>query len=504
MANTPGNTQLLYVPDVFNVIKIYDSGNTAYAPNVQNTLIDITSNYYLNSGQTDNLYDFASLTLKPGCNAPQGQTVVMMQYFSHSSTTGFFSCDSYSSTVYANGLIPYYSSPAFGSFSLRDSIDFRPTRARGDVAAVTSLTLQGLELPQPDHTFVLSYQFYLPRIDKLVLNKGGQFQVMEGVPSQYPTTPADSADAMTLYILSVPAFTPNCQQIGLQYVENKRYTMKDIGSLDARITQLEYYSTLSQLENQAANEANLYQDGVTPKPQYGILADDFGDFSIVDNQSIDLKCYLQQGTLSPFKTSTPMALNLASNTAAYNEGDKTYSLPFTEVPAVEQPAATTAISVQPYLFAQFTGTCKLTPQTDYWFSPTLTPQVIQPPTANKALPPLPKPVAAPALKPTANVAKPAAPVVASNRVDIVYYWYRPFAYWYYGYGGYYYANVHVGASSYGVISPINNWYGVLTSTVKGSSTFATNIPATGSSIQLAAGSKVTNSTTVAPLTVTVF
>jgi hypothetical protein len=335
----------------------------------------------------------------------------------------------------------------------------------------------------------------LPRVDKLILNKTGQFQVIEGIPSQYPVTPADSQDAMTLYILSVPAYTANVQQIGLQYVENKRYTMKDIGSLDARITQLEYYSSLSQLEAQAASENILYQNGVTPKPQYGIIADDFGDFSYVNNQSPDLRCYMQQGTLSPFKLQTALPLTLVSNTAAYAENDKTYCLPFAEVPAIVQNAATTAVSVQPFLFAQFTGTLKLTPETDYWFSSSICPQLIQPPTANPALPPLPSPVAAPALIPNSNVAPPSAPIIASTLVSFNDVWVSPYKYYYTGSGGYSYINVKVGAPSYGVISSVTNWFGTPTSSVASASTTPTNVPATGSSIQLGSSSSVTNSGT---------
>jgi hypothetical protein len=502
VAKTPGASQSLYLPDVFNIIKVYDSGNVNYAPNATNA-IDITSNYYLNSGQNDNYYDFASLTLKAGCSGPTGQTVVMLQYFQHATANGFFDVDSYSSSVYSAGLIPYYNSPSKGTFSLRDSIDFRPTRANALSTSVASLSLFGLELPQPDNTMVLSYQFYLPRVDKLMLNKNGQFVVVEGVPSQFPAAPADSSDAMTLYIVSVPAYTANVEQIGLQYVENKRYTMKDIASLDSRISQLEYYSALSQLESQAAAETLTYQDGVTPKPQYGIIADDFGDFSYVDNLSTDLTCYLQQGTMSPFKIQTPLGLNLISNTAAINEGDKTYSLPYTEVPAVVQNAATTAISVQPFLFAQFTGTMKLTPETDYWFSPTLTPQIIQPPTASPALPPLPKPVTAPALKPAANVAPPSAPVVVSTYIDVLDFWHYPFDYWYNGYRGYHYVQVRVSAGSYGVISPITNWYGVPVASVAAASVAPLNNAQLGSSIQLASGATVKNSTTISPTSVKV-
>jgi hypothetical protein len=497
MAQTPGANQSLFVPDVFNVIKVYDSGNTHFAPNNTNA-IDITANYTLNSGQNDNYYDWASLTLKAGSNAPTGQTVVMMQYFAHTSSPGFFDADSYSSTVYNAQLIPFYNSPAFGTFSLRDSIDFRPTRQLGSVSSVVNFTTNGLELPNPDSVFTLSYSFYLPRIDKLVLNKGGVFEVVEGISAQYPVAPADARDAMTLYILNVPAFTANVQQISLQYVEQKRYTMSDIGKLDARITQLEYQSTMSALEQQATSETILYQDNVTAKDQYGIIADDFGDFSIVDNQSTDLRCYMQQGTLSPFKATVPLDLNFSSNSAAFQENDRTYTLPWTETPAVVQNAATTAVSVQPYLFAQFTGTVKLTPETDYWFSPTLTPAVIQPPTANPALPPLPKPTQAPALIPSANVAPPSPPVIASTRVEIEDFWYAPETYWYNGFNGYTYVEVEVSSSSYGVVSPVTNWFGIPTAAAATASSNPTNIPQTGSSIQLPAGSSITNSTTISP------
>jgi Domain of unknown function (DUF4815) len=502
VATAPGQSQSLFLPDVFNVIKVYDSGNPLFAPNNTNA-IDITNNYYLNSGQNDNYYDFASLTLAPGANAPTGQTVVMLQYFQHGTANGFFDADSYSSTVYNAGLIPYYNSPAFGTFSLRDSIDFRPTRANALTTSVATFQLFGLELPQPDNTFQLSYQFFLPRIDKLMLNKNGQFIVKEGIPSQYPVTPADSSDAMTLYIVSVPAFTPNVQQIGLQYVENKRYTMKDIGGLASRITQLEYYSNLSTLEQRAAAETITYQDGVTPKPQYGVLADDFGDFSYVDNQSQDLRCYFQQGTLSPFKLQTPLAFNLSSNTAPFSEGARTFALPFTEVPAVVQNAATTAVTVQPFLFAQFTGTLKLTPETDYWFSSRLVPQIIAPPTANPALPPLPKPVAAPALVPTANVAPPSPPVVAGTLVATFNLWGLPTFYFAPVSTGLSAVQIQVSSASYGVVSSVSNWFGTPTSAVAPASTSTTNMPETGSSIQLNNGSTVTNSTTISPAAIKV-
>ena len=50
---------------------------------------------------------------------------------------------------------------------------------------------------------------------------------------------------MTLYILSIPPYTYNATDVHVQYIENQRYTMSNIGELDKRISNLEYYSTLS-------------------------------------------------------------------------------------------------------------------------------------------------------------------------------------------------------------------------------------------------------------------
>ncbi len=56
---------------------------------------------------------------------------------------------------------------------------------------------------------------------------------------------------------------------------------------------------------------------------------------------------------------------------------KTVTLQYTETPAIIQGlAANKAVSVQPFLFGQFNGTLLLSPETDYWVSETLKPEVI--------------------------------------------------------------------------------------------------------------------------------
>lgn len=379
IVNTPGTKQSLYIPDVTNIIAIYDSGNPALAPNVANGVTDITANYLFDSGQKDNYYDHGSITLRDGCSPPSGQIVVMLTYYAHSSTTGFFDADSYPAADYNNGNIPFYNSLSFGAFSLRDSIDFRPTRPIGTVSTVASFSLAGLRIAQPDNPMELTYGYYLPRIDKFTLTRDKQFKVIKGVPEAYPKTPKDADDAMTLYILSIPPYTSKAADIKIQYIENRRYTMRDIGALDNRIQQLEYYAALSALESQATNQSVMYQDGSTAKDTYGIIADNFDGFNIVDNKSPDLICNLGDNTLSPYHPINTLEFFLDSATGNYGSDGKTISVGFTETPCIVQNTATKAITVQPYSFASFIGSMTLTPETDYWYSDSLSPVIINPP-----------------------------------------------------------------------------------------------------------------------------
>lgn len=485
--NTPGSNLSLFVHDVVGIQRIFDSGNASVMPNSTNA-IDITSRYNLDAGQRDNFYDHAKLILNAGQNPPTGQVVVMLTYYQHDTVQGFFDADSYPAGVYNAGIIPYYNSQKFGTFSLRDSIDFRPSRSSGNTANVQIFTLQGYTIPEPDAPMVLSYQFYLPRIDKLQITKNKVFRFLQGVPAQYPLVPADTDDAMTIYILTVPAFTANVKEIGIQYVENKRYTMRDIGALDARIQQLEYFSALSQLESQATNETILYKDNVTAKDQYGVIADDFGNFSISDNKNLDLRCFLQQNGLTAYKAQNPFLVAFANaNTNGYttSQSGKVYSLSYTETSCLAQNNATTNVPVQPYMFAQYKGTIKLTPETTPHFSANLPPIVITPPASPaKEQPPSPPPPATLTLAPYNPPPPPAKPVVSASTPlkDVQDYWYS------YSLAGT--SRLLTRGVAYGGINTLHNWYGIpVTKTTTATQTAPpSNL---GTSITLQPGAKIT-------------
>ena len=133
ISKTPNSNTSLFIPDVYRLIKVYESGSTTSMPSSTNA-IDITSNFMLDTGQTTEYYDHSKLVLKPGRTAPRGQTVVLLEYYEHSTTTGYFSVDSYPSSQYANGEIGIFKSSNDTEYVLRDCIDFRPTRTLGTTA----------------------------------------------------------------------------------------------------------------------------------------------------------------------------------------------------------------------------------------------------------------------------------------------------------------------------------------------------------------------------------
>ena len=100
--------------------------------------------------------------------------------------------------------------------------------------------------PAPDtnleYTFSFSQKQYLDRIDGIFLDKKGQFIVKEGNSSLNPTKPDPIEDAVPLFYAYIPAFTKTSKDVILTPVDNRRYTMRDIGKLEKRIERLESVS----------------------------------------------------------------------------------------------------------------------------------------------------------------------------------------------------------------------------------------------------------------------
>ena len=219
---------------------------------------DITSRFDLDDGQRDNFYDIGRIKLKDGEVTPTGRLLINFDCYTHS-TGDFFSVDSYSGINYED--IPSYTSQTTGvRYELRDSLDFRP---RVDDASTInggfnnrSFDGTGASVVNPikfGSDVRSDFEYYLGRVDKIFLDKDGNFKVLKGASSLEPRVPGTLDNAMHLYTLFLPAYTLDTAEVGIEHVDNKRYTMRDIGRIENRISTVEYYTQLSLLETAAQN-----------------------------------------------------------------------------------------------------------------------------------------------------------------------------------------------------------------------------------------------------------
>jgi hypothetical protein len=331
---------------------------------------EISSKYSLDTGQKDNFYDHGKIKLT-SATAPTGRITAIIDYFTHSGT-GYLSADSYTgSTGYDN--VPTYTSPVTGvKVELRDCIDFRPRRADGGTA------IQNSEVPIPNTNWSADYSFYLPRVDTVYLSRSRTFGVNTGVSSNGTTPPNRLDGTMDLYTVYVPAYTFNASDVTTQYIENKRYTMRDIGRLEKRIQHVEYYTSLSLLEKES-EALDIKDTAGLDRFKNGILVDAFMGHSVGNVLSADHKCsidFKQQIMRPPFvSNNTDVIYDSSASTGVTKTGDL-ITLPFTSTPVVTQTVASKAINVNPFAVLAWIGNVELNPPSDNWIDTANRPEVI--------------------------------------------------------------------------------------------------------------------------------
>jgi len=386
VVKTPATAQSLFVSDVVAVSSVLDfNGNQITVANAA-IATDITSRYTLDNGQRDSYYDHASISLKAGVATPVGPLVVKYNLFS-SSGAGFFDVDSYSGYDY--GSIPTYSSVGAGNnYQLSDCLDFRPVRATptstttaNTVTFDVDSTTTGPKIPENGSDIILNYQYYLPRIDKVVLNKDRTFEVIQGIPSLTPVEPKDKDGAMTLYTLREPAYVANTSLIRVEYKDNRRYTMRDIGAIDKRVENLEYYTSLSLLEQSAVNKQDLTILDSTNLPRFknGILVDAFDGHSVADVAKND---YLS--SIDPKNKELRPSFNISSHLLTFDSATSSNFMkngPLVTANAahsafIDQNKASKSINVNPFNVINFLGKIQLDPASDIWIDTNKQPDVL--------------------------------------------------------------------------------------------------------------------------------
>lgn len=377
---TPEVPQSLYITDVTSLVQVLDFGSNPILESNRSTAIDVTSRYTLDNGQRNSFYDHASIKLKAGQVPPTGNVAVFYNRFT-STGAGVFTVDSY--PTYEN--IPTYVDPnSRTTYNLRDCIDFRPERNDATAGSGSTVTFDvspastGPKIPQVGSDIVTTYSYYLPRNDKVTLTKNRVFEVIQGVPSINPVDPADKSDTMTLYILRNPAYLsdPKANTV-VQYINNKRYTMKDIGTLERRVDNVEYYSALSLLEQSALNKSDLtiLDSQNLPRFKNGIIVDGFTGQSIGDVENADFKASIdsRENELRPSFNVSSYSLRFDSaNSVNFTQNGSIISVATANnnTILIDQPKASTWKNVNPFNVINYLGFIDLDPKSDVWVDTT--------------------------------------------------------------------------------------------------------------------------------------
>ena len=215
--------------------------------------------------------------------------------------------------------------------------------------------------------------YYLPRIDYIVVNKDGEIYQKKGISADKPRPPQlTDGDEMSLYSLYLSPYGFDCyKDCKVTYLENKRYTMRDIGRIEKRVSQLEYTTTLNLLEQELQTMDVKDQNGLD-RFKNGYVADNFRTLAAADYNSGEFRATLFSDSeeLKPRRTKTfcKMGVNIAKSAAEGPVVQKTNALliDYDEEIYISQPYASKWISVNPYYIYSVEGLITLTPDSDTW------------------------------------------------------------------------------------------------------------------------------------------
>jgi hypothetical protein len=383
-ATCEGSIISLGKADVHKINSVFMAADFSTAATTSDT--DITDRFDLDTGQRDNFYDIARLVRKTGAVVPTGRLLINFDYFEHGAGN-FFSVDSYSGFDYAS--IPAYTSDVSGQrFELRDCLDFRP---RVDNASTIDAGSQDrsfdgtgastIEFAKFNTDITTDLEYYLSRRDKIFLTSTGEFKIVTGASELDPIEPEGIQDAMLLFKIFLPAFTFKTSDVQVDRVDNRRFTMRDIGRLEKRIENVEYYTQLSLLESEAQNLQIQDSEGLD-RFKNGIIVDNFtghgigdvgdADYSVsMDMANGELRPAFHQDNIgliesdSSLENSTAMTDTIRSTNGYQKTGDM-LTLPYSETTFREQPYASKTQNIQPYDVIDYIGNVTLTPEMDEW------------------------------------------------------------------------------------------------------------------------------------------
>jgi hypothetical protein len=360
---------------------------------------NITSDFLMDTGQRDSFYDVSKIVRKSSAVAPAGQVLVVFDYFTHSAAGDFFSVDSYAGQIEYSDIPQYIATRVdpdtlapSGEYELKDCLDFR-SRVSDGVSANNNFIFDNrtfkdsgssrFDIPKVDSLVRADFEFYLNRIDDLYMTSSGEFTIQKGISNENPVGPDEMKDSMKLARVHIPAYTHKTSDLLIERIDNSRYTMRDIGKLEKRISNLEYYTSLNMLESDTQSLQIQDANGLD-RFKAGFIVDNFSGHSIGDVLHGDYGCSIdmQGGILRPEAYQDNIELKEWATTDTsrgslnYTKTGDILMLPYSHAVMVSQGFASRVSNVNPFAIQTWIGVIKLSPSSDTWVDTRKAPDIV--------------------------------------------------------------------------------------------------------------------------------
>lgn len=221
----------LGLPDVYSIANVH-FGSTYSESNV-----DKKDWFELKNGQTDVYYGLSQISLSPlyaGSLTSQSKLLIKLNHFTANiaaTKSGFFSVGSYpiDDTSSANIIttirtpeVPIYTDNSLKKYDLRNTIDLRFFMANTATVATSVATatinpilntntfIKGSSttqvVPLTEENIIYDIEYYMPRVDTLVITKDGDLDVKFGEPSLKPRSPSINKTGMPIADIFIPPY----------------------------------------------------------------------------------------------------------------------------------------------------------------------------------------------------------------------------------------------------------------------------------------------------------
>ena len=381
------------------------TGNTMYFTENTYGVTDVTNQFYIDSGQNEDFLDISKLVRKPRYDTLAANDVLLVKFDAFQSASGVKTISSYTINDSAN-LASLVSDVSINTMELaefegktgiyydvRDCVDLRPSAANtinyvtdissvaagANAASIINPTLPSNAnyfssasafFPVPNSTLSANVSSYLGRVDRVIINSIGGFEIRNGEPGISPVLPPAQDNALTLQIYNIPpypslpevlsaemiaitdtkvmsaisgkrknAYTikPSISAAQRTRIQQRRYTMADIGSLDKRIKDLEYYVSFTLAEALAkARFIPSSLDAALDRFKFGFFVDPFTDYVYADVGSTEFYATIRSDQLGPYLRE----LNLQFKPDGTGQENGILTLPYNEFVIGEQSIAT--------------------------------------------------------------------------------------------------------------------------------------------------------------------